>query len=175
MLKDDPRNSTAMALRSNALLDQGQYDSAFEWAQKAVDRDGMRFDAMNNMAWILAEKKKDPARARPLIDQALKVAPWHPQLLDTSGWIQYLSGDYGQAIDTLEQSVRTSDSGVARYHLGLAFKLKAAKTINAVEKKKALQAARENLQQAVALGEKDPAPGEYLAPAREALKNLQHQ
>jgi tetratricopeptide (TPR) repeat protein len=173
LLKDDPRNSTAMDFRSNALLNQGKYDSAFEWAQKAVDRDGMRFDAMNNMAWILAEKKKDPTKARPLIDQALKIAPWHPSLLDTSGWIQCLLGDYRQAIDVLEDSVKAGDSGMARYHLGLAYKLKAAKTINAAEKKKALQAAKENLQQAVALGEKNPAPEEYLAPAREALKNLQ--
>lgn len=178
MLKDDPSNSNAMAYRSDALLNQGKYDSAFEWAKKAVDRDGMQFAAMNNMAWILAEKKKDPAKALPLSDQALKIAPWHPSLLDTNGWIHYLLakqglGDYRPAIDTLEESVRAGDSGIARFHLGLAYREKAKNTIDKTAQKKMLQLARENLEKAVALGEKDQSSGDYLAPAREALKNLQ--
>ena len=178
LLKDEPNNVTAMAFRSDALLNKGKYDSAFEWAQKAVDRDGMQYAAMNNMAWILAEKKKEPAKALPWSDQALKIAPWHYQLLDTNGWIHYLLGDYRQAIDTLEESIRLGDSGVAHYHLGLAYREKAKpkNTIDKAEQKRMLQLAKEHLEKAVVLGEKDPAVAvEYLAPAQEALNNLKRQ
>ena len=105
---------------------------------RTVDRDGMQYAAMNNMAWILADKKKEPAKALPWSDQALKIAPWHPSLLDTNGWIHYLLGDYRVAIDTLEESIRAGDSGIARYHLGLAYREKAKpkNTLDKTEQKK---------------------------------------
>jgi serine/threonine protein kinase/WD40 repeat protein len=63
--------------------------------------------ALNNEAWHLVTGpagQRDPAKALQLIQEALKLQPDDPTLLNTLGAVQYRNGRYKEAAVTLEKS-----------------------------------------------------------------------
>jgi YD repeat-containing protein len=64
--------------------------------------------ALNNEAWQLVTgpaKQRDPAKALKLIQEAVKVQPNDPTLLNTLGVVQYRNGLFKEAAVTLEKSL----------------------------------------------------------------------
>jgi tetratricopeptide (TPR) repeat protein len=174
LLKLNRDDAGAMVLHSEGLLNLKQYDDALTWAEKAVAADGLRYEAMNNIAWILSTQKSNKLdEARSWITRALKISPENPSLLDTSGWIQCLGKDYGAAILTLEHGLRGGDSAITRYHLGMAYKLKATQVTSPVLKKEAYQKADEHLKKALEMAPGDPSSADYQADAQKALAEVQ--
>ena len=77
--------------------------------------------ALNNLAYIYAEKLNNLKRANELAQKARALAPSDPSVLDTLGWINYRQGDYQQAANLLGQSaINNPDSAEIQYHLGMA-------------------------------------------------------
>jgi uncharacterized protein HemY len=70
------------------------------------------------MAWILAVDKKDYVKARELIDRCKRLVPNHPQVLDTSGWINFLEERLKEAEEDFKGSIKYGDNAEAHYHLG---------------------------------------------------------
>jgi len=112
--------------------------------------------ALNNLAWAYQQEKD--ARALPTAEQAAKLAPDSPAVMDTLGWILVEQGDLKRGIQVLEQaSSRAPEANDIRYHL--AFGLN-----KAGDKAKA----RKQIEQALANGKSFAQIDE----AKELLKQL---
>jgi len=152
-----------------------EYDEALASTRKAVEIDPSQFTAWNNMAWILAVQKRDLGQARLYAQNALRLSPDHPMLLDTAAWVEYQLGDADRAIELLERSVKTFEaanvpvSAVVRYHLGMAYKLRLDKAAADADRKRARDEAVKNLK-AYLQGEPS---GEHAAEAQKLLKDLE--
>ncbi len=61
--------------------------------------------ALNNAAYLYAQKLGEPEKALPLIERANELSPGQSYILDTLGWVHYLLGNYGDA----ETYIRDAD------------------------------------------------------------------
>jgi len=126
---------------SLALYNLGQTDEALKWGMMLWALDPTDIANANNMAWILATAYKDYTRAAEMIRRCLLLLPNHPQVLDTAGWIAFLSGKYPEAADNLLASIKYGDNAEAHYHLGRVY-----------EARDRLDEARTEYQKAVDMG-----------------------
>lgn len=112
--------------------------------------------ALNNLA-DLYQKEKD-GRAQTLAEQALKLSPEHPGIMDTLGWILVEKGDLARATPLLRKAVEKAPKvAVLRYHLGVALSRSGDKA-----------GARKELDAAIASGQQFP----ELENAKALLKTL---
>jgi len=99
--------------------------------------------AANNLAWLLATVRNDPAQALPLAQRAAEATGNAPPVADTLGWIYYLNGDIDSALPLLERArAALAFNPTVRYHLGMAY-LAAGRE----------EEARAELRQALAIGD----------------------
>src|SRR5438105_4217429 len=98
-----------------------EFKKARDAYEKAIAANPTLVLALNNLAYIYAEKLNDPKRASELAQKARSIAPTNPSVLDTLGWITYKQGDYKQAADLLRESVvKSPDNPEIQFHLGMA-------------------------------------------------------
>jgi eukaryotic-like serine/threonine-protein kinase len=74
----------------------------------------------NHFAWEYAigpEKERDANKALPLIRKAIKLTPEDWMLLNTQGVVYYRLGQYPQAVEWLERSLRESKETAAAFDL----------------------------------------------------------
>ena len=78
--------------------------------------------ALNNLAFLLAERLKKPAEALPYAKHASRLQPRDDNVLDTYGWILSLNGKLGDAAGTLLRALEINRDNVdATLHLGEVF------------------------------------------------------
>ncbi len=141
MLPDDPTRARAIELQrqaiaacppeDKALLAQLQVDlgdilmvsgrpveaaAAYE-AVISLNPNSVR--ALNNLAYVVAEDLKDPARALPYAERVAQLSPKDASILDTAGWVSYLAGNVSKAREYLELSLNIDPKGQMP-HLHLA-------------------------------------------------------
>jgi uncharacterized protein (TIGR03790 family) len=95
--------------------------------QKAVERYRIVIEAqpqnplaLNNLAYALGVHLKTPEEALPFARRALAVAPESPGILDTVGWIEYLSGNTTAAARLLtDASRRQPENSEIRLHTAI--------------------------------------------------------
>ena len=93
--------------------------------------------AMNNLAYLLMDKLKNPNGALPYSRYAVKMNPNRANILDTLGWNLVLVGQTEQAIVTLRQAIKLSEtrSSAIQHHLAEAlFRLAEAQADPATKK-----------------------------------------
>jgi Flp pilus assembly protein TadD len=75
--------------------------------------------ALNNLATLLAEQPNEQAKALEAVNRAISIGGRQPALLDTLGTVQLRTGEYQQAVETLEEATAgvVNDS---RYYFHLA-------------------------------------------------------
>ncbi len=74
---------------------------------------------LNNMA-VLYQRMQD-GRALSVAEQAFKLAPNDPAIMDTLGWILLTQGETTRSVDLLKQAAsKLPKSAVVRYHLAAA-------------------------------------------------------
>ncbi len=78
--------------------------------------------ALNNLAYDMAVREKKPAEALPLARKAQALAPQDPTILDTVGWLEYLSGNTAQAAKLLVLAAKAAP-GNSEIRLHTAFAL----------------------------------------------------
>ncbi len=74
--------------------------------------------AYNALGYTLADRTERLAEAVALLDQALKLAPEDPFILDSVGWAQYRSGNLARAQDYLERAYKLRPDPEIAAHLG---------------------------------------------------------
>ncbi len=84
-------------------------------------------EVLNNLAWLLASERDECLpEAQSLAEQARRLLPGDPGVLDTVGWIQYLAGEIEAAVESLEKAgsclgeTREPGTEAIFYHLGVA-------------------------------------------------------
>lgn len=115
---DDVRALLLSGLIYDRLKDFGKAREAYE---KVVTLAPNSIPALNNLAYIYAEKLNDLKRAGELAQKARTLAPSDSSVLDTLGWIVYRQGDFKQAANLLGQSAENNPDGAEiQYHFGMA-------------------------------------------------------
>lgn len=103
---------------------QKKWDRAIAELENLVRVQPELWSALNDLAYLLAEHssgKKDLDRALALAEKARMLNPENAAVLDTTGWIHYLRGEFDKAV-TLLVAAQSKDSGnvIINYHLGMA-------------------------------------------------------
>lgn len=96
-------NASLQTLYANYTLSEKPAE-AVQIYEKALDENSRDFVALNNHAWLLSEQNKlDEAATQ--IRRALKIAPDHPDVLDTYGKILLRQKKYREAEEAFEKSL----------------------------------------------------------------------
>ena len=73
--------------------------------------------ALNNAAFVYAERLGDPSKALGLARRASELRPDDPSILDTLGWVLYHLQRFEEAEDALRRSVGLRESADSVFHL----------------------------------------------------------
>jgi tetratricopeptide (TPR) repeat protein len=104
-----------------------QWDLAEFHYRKAIDMKPDFIPAINNLAYLLAEKNKNLDEALRLAQKARDKMPDDPRIKDTLGWVYVKLGFYDQAIRILTESIQDiPENPTVHYHLGIAYYKKGA-------------------------------------------------
>jgi len=74
--------------------------------------------ALNALGYTLADRTNRYGEALELIEQALKIKPNDPAIIDSMGWVQYRLGNYEEAIIRLRQALKSFPDPEIAAHLG---------------------------------------------------------
>jgi tetratricopeptide (TPR) repeat protein len=85
---------------------QARYDKAIAQYRQVVSLQPKNAVALNNLAYALAIREHDLQAALPLAEEAKALAPGNPAVLDTLGWIYFLSADPARAAFHLTDAAR---------------------------------------------------------------------
>lgn len=97
----------------------GDHDRAIARYRAILERAPNTVLALNNLAYSLAVHKGELGEARPLAEKAHQLAPQSGVVLDTLGWIRFMSGEAKDAVALLTKAALQSPN-VAEVHLHLA-------------------------------------------------------
>lgn len=116
-----PADVSAHLLLGNVEQAASNYAAAIEQYRKAVELDEGSVEALNDLAYSLAEFGKQPDEALQFAQKAEELAPNDPTVADTLGWVLYRKALYTSAVPYLEQAANRQPSGLRKCHLALAY------------------------------------------------------
>jgi tetratricopeptide (TPR) repeat protein len=111
-LLEHPENEQVLFNYGVVLHDLAQNENSILAMREVVALNPENADALNFIAYTLAEEKRDLDEALKLVQKALEIDPENGYYLDTLGWIQYQSGDYEAARKNLAKAVELSENDV---------------------------------------------------------------
>ncbi|WP_417460193.1 tetratricopeptide repeat protein [Kordiimonas sp.] len=77
---------------------------------------------LNYLGYSWIDRGKNVDEAKGLIEKAIEQTPNDGFIMDSFGWVHYLTGDFSQAVDLLEQAVRLEPTDpTINHHLGDAY------------------------------------------------------
>jgi WD40 repeat protein len=101
--------------RGNAYLDEGKWSEALAEFSRALELDPEGLSSLNLLSWTLVScpdvKLRDPTRAVKLAQKAVDRVPDDGMIRNTLGAAYYRAGDWKNAIQTLEKSMRLRKGG----------------------------------------------------------------
>jgi Flp pilus assembly protein TadD len=97
----DPAPRTILGILADA---RGELDAAEDEYRRALAVSPTAAVAANNLAWLLAVKRGQPAEGLPFAESAAKVAAGDPDVLDTFAWILHLCGRSADALPPSERA-----------------------------------------------------------------------
>ncbi|HEY3862855.1 MAG TPA: tetratricopeptide repeat protein [Verrucomicrobiae bacterium] len=116
-------NDIAMMMIGEIHQAAGRYEQARDAYQKLIDIKPKDYRAMNNLAYIESEFLGQVDQGLQMVENALKIRPYDPNLIDTMGWILYKKHQYASALTLIQQSVEKNPfpSGEREMHLGMTY------------------------------------------------------
>lgn len=118
-LTERPQDAVARHALADGLLNRGSLREAQPHYEQLVKANAKDLVAANNLAWIYGELK-DP-RALPQAEAAYALAPEHPSILDTLGWILVNHGQAQRGRTLLEKAHNQApDAAEIHWHLAVA-------------------------------------------------------
>jgi tetratricopeptide (TPR) repeat protein len=88
--------------------------------EQILARDPEFVPALNNLAYLYADKLNEIDKAHDLAQKARGLRP-EPAIADTLGWVLYKKGDYQEALALFQESAgKLAQNPDAQFHLGLA-------------------------------------------------------
>jgi tetratricopeptide (TPR) repeat protein len=120
LVSSHPASVPAHLLFANLEMTVGKKAEAIQEYRKAVALDENNAQALNGLAYILAETRQ-PDEAMKYAQKAKELAPNNPAVDDTLGWAYFQKGLYTLAVSHLEGATAKEGSAVQRYHLAMAY------------------------------------------------------
>lgn len=112
----------ARQLLAGIEVKKGDDENAINDYQKVVAADPNNAQALNNLAYLLTDYKKQPDAALSFAQKAQQLAPTNPNYNDTVGWIFYQKGMYSLALKKFEEASANPSAGpVCSYHLAMVY------------------------------------------------------
>ncbi len=103
-LAEDPDNEALLYLRALEALQLDRLSLAEQDLRRIIRVNRNNADALNALGYLLADRTQRFHEAHRLIDQALKLKPDSPEILDSMGWVNYRLGRLTLALDYLEKA-----------------------------------------------------------------------
>ncbi|WP_243366852.1 tetratricopeptide repeat protein [Fundidesulfovibrio soli] len=114
-----PGNADAVYRYAVSLERLKRQDEALDMMEKVLAQAPGNPDALNFVAYALAEQGRDLDRALDLITRALVVSPDNPYYIDTLAWVHFKRGDNKQAWAEIQRAVSKTVEDPAIYeHYG---------------------------------------------------------
>lgn len=114
---DTPREKHMLA---SLLYQTGQADRAIDLLEQVVRAQPANSQALNDLAWILANETRQYDKARTLIDQAVAISPDALSIRDTRAFVlSNLPGQLDAACKEYEICLRLATPGSSRYSVAL--------------------------------------------------------
>jgi tetratricopeptide (TPR) repeat protein len=121
VLVKSPQNRGALITLASIEEKKGDYPKARDVYEKLLAFDGNDVAALNNLAYIYAERLNQLDKALELARKARTLAPDNPAVADTLGWVLFKRDEYQQAVPVLEEAAgKISDGPEVRFHLAMA-------------------------------------------------------
>jgi tetratricopeptide (TPR) repeat protein len=118
-LARDPQNEKLLFNQGIIYNDLGRVSDAIAAMEQVIKVNPQNADALNFVAYALAERGVDLGRAEQLVLKAIELSPRDGFYQDTLGWIQYQRKEYLQAVETLRRaSDMTGGDVIVLEHLG---------------------------------------------------------
>ncbi len=121
VVSKDRNNLLAHLMLGNVEQIARNYGKAAEQYRTAVQLDDRNPEALNDLAYALAESGKQTDEALKFAQKAEELAPANPSIAETLGWVLYRKGLYASAIPYLEQAVSLGSTALRKCHLALAY------------------------------------------------------
>jgi tetratricopeptide (TPR) repeat protein len=122
-IKKEPR-SLELLLQLADLRDlEGRLPDSEALYRQVLDRQPKNVVALNNLAWLLAQKPERGSEALPLIDRAIETAGPAAELLDTRSTVYLALGRGDRAVADLEAATLDAPTATRYFHLARAHKL----------------------------------------------------
>ena len=117
-LKQNPADNGVRLYLAENFMKTKQYPPAIEQYELVIKQVPNNILALNNLSWLY-QQTKDP-RGVSIAEQALKLAPEDPAVIDTLGWILVEQGNAKRGLELLQKaSSRQPDNPDIRYHLAV--------------------------------------------------------
>jgi tetratricopeptide (TPR) repeat protein len=111
-LQKAPREERLLFNLGLILGDRGKVDESITVMESLLAINPKHSDALNFVAYALAETGQDLERAQHYARRALEGRPRDGFYLDTLGWIQFKQGQLSEAENTMEQAVSASGEDI---------------------------------------------------------------
>jgi uncharacterized protein (TIGR03790 family) len=116
-----PRSTTLLLLVADLEEKAEAYEAAIARYRRILELQPGNIVALNNIAYALAVRRKEPAEALPFARRAASLAPRLASVLDTLGWIEHLLGNHSVAVNIFADAVRSAPADAEiRLHSALA-------------------------------------------------------
>lgn len=114
-----PQDASTRAALAESLLRRKQYAAAAEQYLVLNKSNPGNLLVLNNLAWTLSEL--NDKRALLFAEQALKLKPDNPEVLDTYGWLQIRMGNVAKGLGILKNAQsKAPDDAEIQWHLAYA-------------------------------------------------------
>ncbi len=117
-----PKNSQVNYFLGTLFDRKNDKENMLTHMNKVIEIDSDHVQALNYVAYSLAEMKKDLPRAEELALKAVQLDKSDAFIKDTLGWVYYQKGDFDKAVQILEKAHKElPDVGIIADHLGDAY------------------------------------------------------
>lgn len=114
-----PEDVAMLAELGLAQQTAAQEDQAIATYKAVVEKSPKNVIVLNNLAWLLAERKDK--QSVEYARQALDLVPASPAVMDTLGWALYQTGSVGDAVTMLKEAhMKASHVPEIQYHLAVS-------------------------------------------------------
>ena len=121
VLAKNPKDVRALMLSAIIYEKMNDFSAARDTYGKLLSVDPSFAPALNNLAYLYAERLKDLDKALDLAQKARTLLPSDPAVADTLGWVLYKRADYQQALTLLQESAQNlPNNAEIQFHLGMA-------------------------------------------------------
>src|SRR5262249_5302284 len=120
VLNRQPHNIPALMKLGEVQIREGRPEDAVPNYEKAIENDPNSVAALNNLAFILADRRINLDRALQLAQKAKELSPDNTSVDDTIGWAYYNKGLYQTAVDYLSKAA-TNGTPLRKCHLAMAY------------------------------------------------------